>query len=68
MTTVPLSPEPTVTGYGLMPESRAMGADVAGVVATAPKALAEPLRLRMLSFIATTPADEACACDLTLPA
>lgn len=64
MTTVPLSPEPSVPGCGPVPESRAMGADVAGVVATALKALAEPLRLRMLSFIATTPADEACVCDL----
>ncbi|MBD9698133.1 hypothetical protein IGS67_01300 [Flavimobilis sp. GY10621] len=68
MTSVPLSTEPTVTGCGPGPASRAMGADVAGVVATALKALAEPLRLRMLSFIATTPADEACVCDLTLPA
>src|SRR5699024_9296640 len=64
MTTVPLSPEPSVPGCGPVPESRAMGAGVAGVVATALKALAEPLRLRMLSFIATTPADEACVCDL----
>lgn len=45
-------------------ESHALGADVATSVATALKALADPLRLRMLSFIATAPAAEACVCDL----
>lgn len=44
--------------------SHAIDDGVAGVVATTLKALAEPLRLRMLSFIATTPAGEACVCDL----
>lgn len=32
------------------------------------KALADPVRLRLLSFIATTEDGEACACDLTEPA
>lgn len=31
------------------------------------KALADPVRLRLLSLIATTPDGEACACDLTEP-
>lgn len=45
-------------------ESHAIGVEVAGLVATALKALAEPLRLRMLSFIATAPAGQACVCEL----
>src|SRR4051794_17083915 len=31
-------------------------------------ALADPVRLRLLSFIAASGADEVCACDLTEPA
>lgn len=46
-------------------ESHAIDTGVAAAVATTLKALAEPLRLRMLSFIATAPAGEACVCDLT---
>jgi arsenate reductase len=45
--------------------SHAIDTGVAGAVATTLKALAEPLRLRMLSFIATAPAGEACVCDLS---
>lgn len=45
-------------------ESHAIGADIATVVAAALMALAEPQRLRMLSFIATAPAGEACVCEL----
>lgn len=45
-------------------ESHAMDTNVAGAVATTLKALADPLRLRMLSFIATAPVGEACVCDL----
>ena len=45
-------------------ESHAIGTEAAGAVATTLKALAEPLRLRMLSFLATAPAGEACVCDL----
>ena len=45
-------------------QSHAIDAAVAGAVATTLKALAEPLRLRMLSFIATAPAGEACVCHL----
>lgn len=42
----------------------AMGSAAASSVATTLKALAEPLRLRMLSAIATDPRGEACVCDL----
>ncbi len=45
-------------------ESHAIDTGVAVAVATTLKALAEPLRLRMLSFIASAPAGEACVCDL----
>lgn len=40
------------------PESHAIGVDAATTVALTLKALAEPLRLRMLSAIATSPASE----------
>lgn len=43
---------------------RAIGTDVADAVAVTLKALADPLRLRMLSAIATAPDGEACVCDL----
>lgn len=42
----------------------AMSADAAVSVASTLKALAEPLRLRMLSAIATDPRGESCVCDL----
>ncbi|CAM3555461.1 metalloregulator ArsR/SmtB family transcription factor [Isoptericola cucumis] len=45
-------------------ETHAIGTEAAGVVASTLKALAEPLRLRMLSFLATAPGGEACVCDL----
>ena len=41
-----------------------MGTETAGQVAVMLKALAEPLRLRMLSFITTSPTGEACVCDI----
>lgn len=47
------------------PDSRAMGADAASRLAGTLKALADPLRLRMLSMIAASPTGEACVCDLT---
>ncbi|WP_336707355.1 metalloregulator ArsR/SmtB family transcription factor [Oerskovia sp. USHLN155] len=64
MTTAPLPLTVRDPDCGPQIESHAIGADIATVVATALKALAEPLRLRMLSFIATAPAGEACVCDL----
>lgn len=44
--------------------SHAIGVDEAATVAGALKAIADPLRLRMLSAIATDPRGEACVCDL----
>ena len=44
--------------------THAIGQDAAMTVAGALKALAEPLRLRMLSAIATDPRGESCVCDL----
>ncbi len=44
--------------------THAIGQDAAAMVAGALKALAEPLRLRMLSAIATDPRGESCVCDL----
>jgi len=41
-----------------------MGQDAASHVAGILKALGDPLRLRMLSLIATSPSGEACVCDL----
>jgi ArsR family transcriptional regulator len=41
-----------------------MGRDAATHVAGTLKALGDPLRLRMLSLIATSPTGEACVCDL----
>jgi len=43
---------------------QAIDADAAAAVAATLKALADPLRLRMLSAIATDPRGEACVCDL----
>mgnify|MGYP000452738981 CR=1 FL=1 len=45
-------------------EAHAIGLDVATTVANTLKALADPLRLRMLSAIATDPRGESCVCDL----
>ncbi|SDD13708.1 ArsR family transcriptional regulator [Sanguibacter gelidistatuariae] len=46
------------------PAAHTMSVDAAAQVATVLKALAEPLRLRMLSCIATSPTGEACVCDI----
>ena len=46
------------------PAEHAMGLDAATHVAGTLKALGDPLRLRMLSLIATSPTGEACVCDL----
>ncbi|MEE8736979.1 metalloregulator ArsR/SmtB family transcription factor [Bifidobacterium subtile] len=45
-------------------EAHAIGLDAATTVANTLKALADPLRLRMLSAIATDPRGEFCVCDL----
>ncbi|WP_341976259.1 metalloregulator ArsR/SmtB family transcription factor [Microbacterium sp. LWO13-1.2] len=44
--------------------THAIGQDAAASVATTLKALADPLRLRMLSAIASDPRGESCVCDL----
>ncbi|MGB4135096.1 MAG: metalloregulator ArsR/SmtB family transcription factor [Microbacterium sp.] len=44
--------------------AHAIGTEAATTVAGALKALADPLRLRMLSAIATNPRGESCVCDL----
>lgn len=44
--------------------SHAIGPDAAASVARALKALSDPLRLRMLSAIASDPRGESCVCDL----
>lgn len=45
-------------------EAHAIGPDAATALAATLKALADPLRLRMLSAIASSPSGEACVCDL----
>ena len=45
-------------------DGHAMGAPAAAHVAAVLKALADPLRLRMVSLIATSPTGEACVCDI----
>lgn len=47
--------------------SRRLGRDDAEALATAFKAVADPGRLRLLSFIARQPGAEACVCHLVQP-
>ena len=65
-TTTPDAPAPAFGGCTpqTSPADHAMGADAATHVAGTLKALGDPLRLRMLSLIATSPTGEACVCDL----
>jgi ArsR family transcriptional regulator len=44
-----------------------LGKDDADSLAAALRALADPVRLRLLSFIAAQPGAEACVCHLTAP-
>jgi ArsR family transcriptional regulator len=46
---------------------RALTEDQAAELAAAFKLLADPVRLRLLSIVATTPGGEVCACDLPAP-
>lgn len=46
---------------------RALDEDQAAELAAAFKLLADPVRLRLLSIVATAEAGEVCACDLTEP-
>ena len=45
----------------------ALGEDAAVELAAVFKALADPVRLRLLSIVASAATGEACACDLTEP-
>lgn len=56
----------TVTPTPVPADGRALGPDVADAVAGVLKALADPLRLRMLSAIATAPGGEAHVGDLAV--
>ena len=55
------APEPPC---GQRLDGHAMGAAAAAHVAAVLKALADPLRLRIVSLIATSPTGEACVCDI----
>lgn len=46
---------------------RAIGSDDAEVLAEAFKALGDPVRLQLLSLLATSEQGEVCACDLVSP-
>ncbi|GAA4622484.1 metalloregulator ArsR/SmtB family transcription factor [Cellulomonas oligotrophica] len=67
-TTLPVTtaPDPAAAdaACGPAPSAHAMGAEAAGQVAAVLKALADPLRLRMLSFLTTSASGEACVCDI----
>ena len=52
---------PCCTPLQAAPLSEADAEELAGIL----KALADPVRLRLISFIAATENGEACACDLT---
>ncbi len=49
------------------PGSESLDEGQAGDLASAFKALGDPVRLRLLSMIASAPGGEACACDLVEP-
>jgi arsenate reductase (thioredoxin) len=55
-----------VSGYDCeaIPTNHAMGANASAQVAATLKALADPLRVRMLSLIAASPTGEACVCNI----
>ncbi|WP_147918261.1 metalloregulator ArsR/SmtB family transcription factor [Ruania zhangjianzhongii] len=58
--------ETTLTGQDCAPiAAQAIDTGPATVLAATLKGLADPLRLRMLSAIATDPRGESCVCDLT---
>lgn len=57
-------PAPGRPDCGPAPQAHAMGAQASTRVAAVLKALADPLRLRMLSLLTTSSAGEACVCDL----
>lgn len=58
-----LADDPCCVPLGIDP----LDAASAVLLAQAFKALADPVRLRLLSIIASAPSGEVCACDLTAP-
>jgi ArsR family transcriptional regulator len=70
VTTVALTLSPTPTSTDATNASVTNGVLAAGEaerLAAVLKALAEPMRLRLLSLVAAHDRDEACVCDLTAP-
>lgn len=61
MDVIPVSSEPDLCCAPLL--QVALDEDQATELAEVLKALADPVRLRLVSIIATTPAGEVCACD-----
>lgn len=55
---------PAREGCAPTPEAHAMPADAAARFAVVLKALADPVRLRVLSYLTTSSTGEACVCDL----
>lgn len=64
MTLTPTTTTGAAKDACVSPESHAIAPAVAETVTTALKALADPLRLRMLSYVASSATGEACVCDL----
>ncbi|WP_344870826.1 metalloregulator ArsR/SmtB family transcription factor [Allokutzneria multivorans] len=58
---MPSTPSPTTTSISAAPLSAERAASTALVF----KALADPVRLRLLSLISSSPGGEICVCDLT---
>ena len=58
---------PTEESCDRIDAGSAIDQPTADAMARAVKAMADPLRLRMLSLIAASPGGEACVCDLTEP-
>lgn len=58
-----LLPLPTAAG----PPSAELNLDQADRLVPLLKALADPVRLRLMSLVAASPGGEACVCDLTAP-
>ena len=58
---------PNVTGCCGAPGDKALTVKQADALATSFAALSDPVRLRLLSLIATSPEGEVCACNMVEP-
>ena len=58
---------PNVTGCCGAPGDKALTVKQADALATSFAALSDPVRLRLLSLIATSPQGEVCACNMVEP-